>query len=312
MITWNTVVDSIYHGYPRKVNHYIKRDFLWRYASIFPEHALQGFVLTKLTSMQWIYSSGAIIFIIYCGKYYVTYIRCSDTPNRPKQPLDPTTTIIEVSFPCKHNMSSPSWCRTICSQISSKNWSNTLNYIPASLSTTPTFEISGGRPSKLLWQMCALHNVYYHKKSWKMLFKSPKSSGTSRTSLCPLKQCTGTWRKQGWRLLWRQRSHCSPAHRREWMDFAIGSQRLDSGGLETMCMVRWDKNYHLGSMGGDGSGRNLGRTSVTGWWKGLLKFGGGSVMLWGCWCGRGLGMHARLMGGWDWTFCQDSRWRPGG
>jgi len=298
------VVDRYLSWLSTKVESLHKRDFLWRYASIFPEHALQRFCGWQITAAcNEIYFFWCNFFISILWEIYVTYRRCSDTPNRPKQPLDPNHTIMKSLSPAQHNhvLSLLDAGQSAC-QSHQKLVYTTLLY-PASLKAPPPpSEILWGRPSKLSSADVRLHNVLLPQEKAENAVQITKILRDIRTSLCPLKQCTGTWRKQGWRLLWRQRSHCSPSVTEGVDGFCNCSQRLDSGGLETCGMVRWDKINHLGSDGRrwvwKKTWENLSDRLV----EGTLKFGGGSVMLWGCMMWEGTGYACKIDGRMDGTF----------
>jgi len=81
--------------------------------------------------------------------------------------------------------------------------------------------------------------------------------------------------------------------------------KIDSGGLET---VLWsdETNLIIWSDGRDGSGRKPGENLNDWLVEGTLKFGGSSVMLWGCMMWEGIGYHARIDGRMDADLLQDS------
>ena len=162
---------------------------------------------------------------------------------------------------------------------------------------------SGGRPTKL--SPTNIHHAVHLITTKKavnavQVIKSLKT--ITNQSLSP----TTVWRhlkKAGMKAVVKRKCPLlSAKHRKAHLDYAHAHKDWT---VEDWKRVVWSDDIKINHLGSDGCkwvwkrpGEGLSDRLV----EGTVKFRGGSVMIWGVWLGKELGMLLRLMAGWIVTF----------
>ena len=101
----------------------------------------------------------------------------------------------------------------------------------------------------------------------------------------------------------RKRPLLSAKHRRERMDFALAHKDWT---VEDWKKVVWSDETKINRMGSDGRQWVWKKAGVTGWCRGQGSLEEGHLWYGAACYGKGLGMHARLMGEWMGSFMSRS------
>ena len=159
----------------------------------------------------------------------------------------------------------------------------------------------GGRPAKLTTaDICHAAHLVTSKKAettsqvTRLLQNITNQSLSTQTIQCRLKDTAGMKP-----VVIQKKPLLKPRHQREHLDFAIAHKDWT---MEDWKRVVWSDETKINRLGSDGRkwawkrpGEGLSDRLV----KGTLKFGGGSVMVWGCMMWEGTGYAVKIDGRMD-------------